>query len=133
MSGALKKEERQMVDTFTIRHYSGPCGNVPFHTGHFLWANRSRIEIASGERIRVTLFGSGTDLAQDVTGSNIYEWISRRGTTTDYPNAPIMFGSKIAKGYVSVDVRATSSHGLGNRTIYVKWLTGQENLNLKIV
>jgi hypothetical protein len=122
-----------MIDTYAVSHYSGPCGNVPFVTTHLQWANRTRIQIASGERIRITLYGHGADLAQDATGSNIHEWITDRGTTTDYPGAPIMFGQLVSKGYVTIDVRAAHDHGLGNRTIRVKWLTGNEQLDLKIV
>lgn len=122
-----------MIDTYTVSHYSGPCGSFPFVTTHLLWENRSRIQMASGERIRVTLYGHGADLAQDATGSNLFEWITARGTTTRYPGAPIRFGQTVPKGYVTIDVRAATSHGLGNRTITVKWLTGDEHLSFKIV
>ena len=111
------------IDTFTLDHASGPCGNIPFHSGHFEWVRRNRIWIASDESIKVTLYGNGADFAQDAIGSDIYESISGRGTTTDYPSAPIMFGSKVAKGYVRVNVRAASSLGIGNRTVTVKWPT----------
>jgi hypothetical protein len=122
-----------LIDTLTLRHYSGPCRTVPFVTGHCLWANAKRILIRSGERIRITLYGHGADLAQDATGSGIHEWISARGTTTNYPDAPIRFGGFVSKGYVTLDVRAAPAHGLGNRTVTVKWLTGNETLFFKIV
>jgi len=121
------------IDTFTLYHASGSCGNIPFASIHFEWVRRKRIRIASGESINVTLYGNGADFAQDAVGSDIYESISGRGTTTDYPNAPIMFGSKVAKGYVRVNVRAASSRGLGNRTVTVKWPIGNEKFSLKIV
>ena len=76
-----------MIDTFSIRHYSGPCGNMAFPTNHLEWAGRSRYQLALGERIRVTLYGHGADFASDATGSGIEEWITARGTTTDYPGA----------------------------------------------
>lgn len=122
-----------MIDTYVASHHSGPCGDRDFPTNHSQWANRSRIQLASGERIQITLYGHGADLAQDVTGSNLYEWITKRGTTTDYPGAPIVFGQKVAKGFVTIAVRAAPEHGLGNRTITVKWLTGDEQLSLEIV
>ena len=121
------------IDTFTIDHVSGPCSDAPFRTGHFLWAERERIQIASGERITVTLYGHGADFAQDAIGSNIHEWISGRGTTANYPSAPIMFGGKVAKGYINVAVRAAPSDGVGNRRVSVKWLTGNERFSLRIV
>jgi hypothetical protein len=121
------------IDSFTLRHVSGPCSGAPFHSGHISdWANRSRIWIGSGERISVTLYGHGADLARDVTGSGIHEWIEDAGTTTDYPGATNMFGGTVPKGYVTIHVRAAASHGTGNRTITVKWLTGTERLSFKI-
>jgi len=44
-----------------------------------------------------------------------------------------MFGGKVSKGYVVVAVKAEPSDGLGNRRVTVKWLTGNERINLKIV
>ena len=121
------------IDTFTIDHISGNCSNAYFHSGHFLWADRARIQIASGEKIRVTLYGHGANFAQDADGWSIHEWISGSGTTTDYPGAPIMFGGYVPKGYVAIEVKAIPSDGLGNRTVTVKWLTGNERFHLKIV
>jgi hypothetical protein len=122
-----------MIDTFTIRRFSGPCDAVRFDPRHHSWADRSPIVIASGERIRVTLYGHGANLAQNATGSRIFEWISEDGTSTDYPNAPIMFGARVPKGYVTIDIRAASSHGIGERTVNVYWATGRETLKLRIV
>jgi hypothetical protein len=119
------------IKGFTIYHYSGRCGSVPFNNALTnFWEGRDRIKIASGERIRVTLYGDGADFAQDATGSRIHEWISDRGTV---PSGRIMFGQEVPMGYVTVDIRAKSSHGLGNRTVTVKWPIGNEKLKLKIV
>lgn len=122
-----------MIDTFTIHRFSGPCSSVGFNPAHHSWADRSPIVIALGERIRVTLYGHGADLAQNATGSRIFEWISDKGTTTDYPRAPIMAGVRVPKGYVTIDIRAASSHGIGERTVNVNWATGRETLRLRIV
>jgi hypothetical protein len=121
------------VDTFTVDHESGPCSANRFITLHTPWGARQRIPMASGERIHVTLYSHGADLAQDATGSNIYEWIAGRGTTTNYPGAPIVAGSRVAKGYVTIAIRADAEHGTGNRTVTVKWLTGNETIPIRIV
>jgi len=121
------------IDTFTIDHHSGACGNLPFDSKHMLWPGRDRIAIASGERITVTLYGHGADFAQDATGPRIHEWVSDTGTTTDYPGAPIYIGARWAKGYVKVSIRAQLVDGLGQRNVTVKWLTGTETIRLRIV
>jgi hypothetical protein len=121
------------IDTFTADHVSGSCSSARFDSKHFAWAGRDRVLIAAGETIAIRLYGHGADFAQDATGSRIHEWISSRGTTTNYPNAPIVLGGKVPKGYVVVKVQATSLDGTGNRTVTVKWLTGNEHLSLKIV
>lgn len=121
------------IDSFTLTNFrSGVCRQASFRSNHFDWDTRSRISIASGETITVTLYGHGADFAQDAIGYNIYESITGRGTTTDY-NAPIFFGSKLAKGYVRINVRAEPSLGLGNRKIIVKYPTGQESFTLSVV
>jgi hypothetical protein len=85
------------------------------------WAGRrSRSLIASGERIKVTFYGHGEDFALDVVGSNIHEVISKGGTTTNYPDAPITMGSRVPIGYVTINIWADFSQGLGNRTVTVK-------------
>lgn len=122
-----------MIDNFTIRHVSGACDTVLFYPNYNSWADRRRIVIVSGERIRVTLYGNGADFAQNATGSGIYEWISDRGTSTDNPAAGYALGRTVPIGYVAVDIRAARSHGLGNRTVRVNWATGSELLNLRIV
>lgn len=116
------------IDTFTIRHISGACSDTPFTTGHFIWNNRHRIQIATGERISIYLHGEFADWAQDVTGADIFEWIEKKGATDNYPGS-----NGHDKGYVDINVRAEDSHGTGNRTITVKWATGNETISLKIV
>lgn len=121
------------IDTFKLAHSSGPCADFTLPTGHLSWSNLARIRIATGETIRVTLFGHGADLATDATGAEIYESIDGKGRTTNYPNAPIVMGSKIPKGYVVIAIKAISEHGTGNRSVTVKWATGNETIPLKIV
>lgn len=116
------------MDTFTVTHISGPCSNMPFTFGHMNWSSRRRIRIVSGERIRVVCYGHGADFAEDVYGSNIHEWIFGRGNTPDYPNS-----GGFPKGFVTIDIRASRSHGLGNRRVIIKYLAGVEILNLEIV
>lgn len=109
------------VDTYRVWHHSGTCGDFEFSSNHMLWNGRSRIHIASGERIHVRLYGHGADLANDAAADNIHEWIFNKGTTTDYPNAPIYGGQRQPKGYVTVAIEAKAEHGTGNRTVTVKW------------
>lgn len=104
------------LDTFTLKHSSGPCGDFKLPTGHLLWSNLTRIRVAT-----------------DATGAGIYEWFDGRGRTTNYPNAPIVMGTKFPKGYVAIAIRSDSEHGTGNRTVTVKWSTGNETIPLKVV
>ncbi|VVP60474.1 hypothetical protein PS850_06208 [Pseudomonas fluorescens] len=120
------------IDTFTLDHVDGPCREAPFITNHATWEDRSRVRIATGEKITVTLYGHGADFAQDAIGQNIREWITDRGRTTDYPRAHNIFEA-LGKGYVKVAIRAAPEHGLGNRKVTVKWPTGHEFIYLKIV
>lgn len=123
-----------MIDSFSISHYAGPC-DVRFNAKFYSWtvSGTRRIVIASRERIKVTLYGHGADFALDAIGSNIHEWISKRGTTTDYADQQISMGGIVPKGYVTINIWANASQGLGNRTVTVKWLTGTEKIRLKIV
>ena len=83
--------------------------------GHLLWSDLTRIRVAT-----------------DATGAGIYEWFDGRGRTTNYPNAPIVMGTKFPKGYVAIAIRSDSEHGTGNRTVTVKWSTGNETIPLKV-
>lgn len=103
------------LDTFTLKRSSGPCGDFKLPTGHLLWSNLTRIRVAT-----------------DATGAGIYEWFDGRGRTTNYPNAPIVMGTKFPKGYVAIAIRSDSEHGTGNRTVTVKWSTGNETIPLKV-
>jgi hypothetical protein len=109
------------IDTFRVWHHSGTCAEFPFPSAHLNWSGRSRINIATGERIHVRLYGHGADKAENAGADGIHEWILDKGTTTDYPNAPIVGGQKVPKGYVTVAIEATSAHGTGNRTVTVTW------------
>lgn len=121
------------IDTFTLDHKAGPCGEYKLPTNHMSWAGVRRIYIPTGETIRLILYGHGADFATDATGTAIYEWLDGKGTTTTYPGAPIMMGSTVPKGYVAVAIRAESKHGTGDRTVTVKWPTGIERVPLKVV
>lgn len=121
------------IDTFTLDHKAGPCGEYMLSTNHMNWTGLRRIRIATGETIRVMLYGHGADFATDATGAAIYEWLDGKGNTTNYPGAPIIMGSRVAKGYVAVAIRAESQHGTGDRTVTVKWLTGSETIPLNVV
>jgi len=112
------------IDTFTLYHISGPCDDAPFENRHFLWSERQRIKIASGEKIAITLYGFGADFAQDATGSNIHEWIE--------PWAAGGF-AWWGPGWKTIIVKATPSDGVGNRTITVIYPIGTERFNVKIV
>jgi hypothetical protein len=120
-------------DTLYASHHAGPCSDYKFPTIHVEWSNRGRIELAEGETIHVTLYGHGADLATDATGSDIKEWISSCGTTTNYPNAPIIAGQRVAKGYVTVAIKGEAENALGNRTVTVKWVTGSETIPVRVV
>lgn len=123
------------IDTFEIWHKEGACADYKFPSNHLLWANRSRISLARGEKIHVRLWGHGADKAADAGADGIHEWIVSRGTSTDYPNAPIVAGQRVPKGYVTVAIEATSSHGTGNKTVTVTWpWPGQpETIPVKVV
>ncbi len=121
------------MDTFLVNHESGPCSSVPFEFGHKSWAGRSRISLARGEKIRIKMYGHGADLATDATGSDIFEWIHDRGRDAEYPNAPLSAGQRVPKGFVIVDIKADSSHSLGNHTVKVHWLIGSETIKVRIV
>lgn len=122
------------IDSFTISSVVFPslCNQDFIPNQHFRWDTRSDIPIVSGERIYVTLYGTGADFALDADGDNIHEFISGRGTEA-LPGAPIMFGSRVETGYVRVSVRAAESDGLGRRTVIVKWLGGEERIPIRIV
>lgn len=111
--------------SFDLRHEAGRCSERKFVTNKQSWSSLSgkRIDIATGETISIHLYGHGADLASDAVGSNIYEWLGRRGRTNDSP----------PMGYVEVKVRADDSHGTGNRTVRVKWFTGEESIPMRIV
>jgi len=111
------------IDTFRLYHKSGPCNNARFENRNFLWSERQRIQIASGETISILLIGFGADLAQDATGWSIHEWIHSRTSSWT------LGGSSS----VLIMVKATPSDGLGNRTITVRYPTGTERFNVKIV
>jgi hypothetical protein len=121
------------IDTFTLDHKAGPCGEYRLPTNHMTWTGLRRIRIATGETIRVMLYGHGADFASDATGTAILEWLDGTGTTTTYPGAPIILGSTVPKGYVAVAIRAESQHGTGDRTVTVKWPTGIERIPLNVV
>jgi hypothetical protein len=123
------------IDTFRVWHHSGACGDVDFSSGHMLWNGRSRINIASGERVHVRLYGHGADFATDASADGIHEWIFDKGRTTDYPTPPIYAGQKQPKGYVTIAIEAKPEHGTGNRTVTVKWpAPGQpETIPVRIV
>lgn len=119
----------EAVDTFTLSHVSGPCAEANFVTTHVEWQNRSRIFVATGETIRVTLYSHGADLATGVSfPAGVAAKIHARGTTTNYPNAPIQFGSKVPKGYVTIEIRLDVT---GDRNVTVQWLTGNETIPLR--
>jgi hypothetical protein len=119
----------EAVDTFTIRHVSGPCSDKPFATLHLPWATRSRIAVALGERISVRLHSHGADLASGLTRpAGVTASIVNRGTTTDYPNAPIRFGALVAKGYLTVEITVTV---LADRDVVVRWPTGTETIRVR--
>lgn len=109
------------VDTFEVWHKEGACSDHKFPSKHLSWQSRSRINIATGEKIHVRLWGHGADFATDAKEDNIHEWIVSTGTSTDYPNAPIMFGQKVPKGYVTVAIEAKAEHGTGDRSVRVTW------------
>jgi hypothetical protein len=123
------------VDTYEIWHKEGACAEYRFPSNHMNWANRSRINIARGEKIHVRLWGHGADLASDAGADGIHEWIVSKGRSTDYPNAPISGGQRVPKGYVTVAIEATSSHSTGNKTVTVTWpWPGQpETIPVKVV
>lgn len=120
----------EAVDTFTVRHVSGECPSR-FSTLHLPWEGRSRIPVMLGERIRVTLYSHGADLATGVAfNAGVTSRIVNRGTTTDYPNAPIRFGTRVAKGFVTIEIT------LGvpiDRDVVVRWVTGTESIRLRAV
>lgn len=60
------------IDTFTIDHISGSCSNAYFRTGHHSWADRVRIRIASGEKIRVRLYGHEADTSRRMRQAPIF-------------------------------------------------------------
>jgi hypothetical protein len=111
--------------SFDLRHESGRCSERKFVTNKQPWSTLSskRIDIATGEMISVHLYGHGADLATDAVGSGIFEWLGRKGRTSDSPQM----------GYVEVKIRADDSHGTGNRTVTVKWMTGEEKIPMRIV
>lgn len=113
------------LSKFDMRHDGGRCSERKFVTTKQPWSALAsrRIDIATGETISVHLYGHGADLASDAVGSGIYEWLGRRGRTGDSP----------PMGYVEVKIRADDSHGTGNRTVTVKWFTGEEKIPLRIV
>jgi hypothetical protein len=99
------------------------------------WSQLSgkRVDVAHGETISMYLYGHGAENATDAVGSGIHEWLGRKGTTTNYPNPTLMFGQVVAIGYVEVKIKAEASHGTGNRTVTVKWPTGNETIPVRIV
>ncbi len=121
------------IDTFTLDHLSGPCAAAHFSSSHFQWNGRSRISIATDETVRVVMYGHGADLATDATGPNMYEWISAKGRTVDYPGVPMIAGQSVPKGYVVVAMRAEPQHGTGDRTVTVRWSTGSETIPVRVV
>jgi len=108
------------IDKFDARHKSGACSDAQFNTGFFLWDGRPRINIATGERISVRLYGDMAEKAEDASGADIFEWIETSGY-----------------GWVDIHIRAAAEHGTGNRTVTVKWPGwmggGTETIPLKIV
>lgn len=119
------------VDTFEVFHSggsSGPC-RTGFANLHQSWEGRARIELLVGETVRVRLYSHGADLATGLDRSGgVMASIVGRGTTTDYPNAPIRFGSRVAKGYVTVEITPRAT---GNQEVTVRWVTGTETIRLR--
>lgn len=122
------------LDTYEVWHKSGNCGDWSTLSQHDAWPP-PRLDIATGEKLHVRLWGHGADLAVDAKASGIHEWIADRGRSTDYPNAPIYGGQRLPKGYVTVAIEAKPEHGTGSRNVVVSWpFPGQpETIPVRIV
>ncbi len=122
------------LDTYEVWHKSGNCGDWSTLSQHDTWPP-PRLDIATGEKLHVRLWGHGADLATDAKADKIHEWIADRGRSTDYPNAPIYGGQRLPKGYVTVAIEAKAEHGTGNRNVVVTWpFPGQpETIPVRIV